>query len=252
MPREKKRAKTPPRDVFSLSELLANEAGPIIRKQPDSKPSENLRLRWSSSIWCLSKPVLSESNRVAFNRYQETSVCSTTPLIDECTVRVLEDCNCALGVCIIEAGRMKTLWKYESDGTKFAYHMEQDGLLAEPLSECPVPQPYGTPYGEGDLVTVCIKDNVLSFRKNGEDIGGCFSLPHDEVFYLRGYMNGRSFRPGHSGGGKLEIIAICENCADEGRLRCPCEAAAYCGKECQKKHWKVHKASCKLARKSEK
>ncbi len=38
---------------------------------------------------------------------------------------------------------------------------------------------------------------------------------------------------------------ICSNCGKEGKLRCSrCQEIFYCGQECQKTGWKVHKAIC--------
>ncbi len=40
---------------------------------------------------------------------------------------------------------------------------------------------------------------------------------------------------------------VCANCsvmASRKMRRCPCKGAYYCGRECQKKHWALHKAGC--------
>lgn len=256
MPRSKEYEPTPPRDEFipadlrsaqKTIDLLINEASsvgyPSRRQQPQTTPTHHVRLRWSPSFWSISKPFLTDHDTVAYNRYQETSVCSSTPLVDECTVRILEDCHCALGVGVIERGRVTTLWKYENDGTRFGYHTARDGTCAKRIDGMLSPVPYGEPYSEGDLITVNIADGVLSFKKNGKELGPCFTLP-EGTFYLRGYMCGLQCVPGMLGGGKLEIVATCERCANEGRLRCPCGDVAYCSKECQKKRWKTHKVTC--------
>ena len=40
----------------------------------------------------------------------------------------------------------------------------------------------------------------------------------------------------------LTKCAECE--ADQPKLPCPCSAVRYCGKQCQRKHWKKHRATC--------
>ncbi len=40
---------------------------------------------------------------------------------------------------------------------------------------------------------------------------------------------------------------VCANCAITRyrKMRhCPCDKAYYCGKECQKQHWRMHRACC--------
>ena len=39
---------------------------------------------------------------------------------------------------------------------------------------------------------------------------------------------------------------VCILCLEPSKLKCSrCLTAQYCGKECQKKDWKVHKNNCK-------
>ena len=39
---------------------------------------------------------------------------------------------------------------------------------------------------------------------------------------------------------------VCFVCLQPSRLKCSrCDAIQYCGKECQKKDWKIHKHNCK-------
>jgi hypothetical protein len=38
--------------------------------------------------------------------------------------------------------------------------------------------------------------------------------------------------------------SLCVVCSQPAALRCPCRAAVYCGKQCQKKAWKKHKPEC--------
>jgi len=46
---------------------------------------------------------------------------------------------------------------------------------------------------------------------------------------------------------KRECIAL--NCRKEGKKKCSsCEGAYYCSRECQKKHWKLHKKTCQYIR----
>ena len=38
----------------------------------------------------------------------------------------------------------------------------------------------------------------------------------------------------------------CANCPKQGKVKCSvCKAVRYCGRECQKAHWKAHKKDCK-------
>jgi tetratricopeptide (TPR) repeat protein len=48
-----------------------------------------------------------------------------------------------------------------------------------------------------------------------------------------------------------ELLAnpkICGDCQKPGcELKCACKLVFYCGKECQKAHWPIHKKDCRLA-----
>ena len=51
---------------------------------------------------------------------------------------------------------------------------------------------------------------------------------------------------GGVGGDKGQRVATCLGCGAVGRvLRCGgCQSAAYCSRDCQRKHWRTHKATC--------
>tara|TARA_B100000795_G_scaffold47990_1_gene31493 strand:+ start:1393 stop:1620 length:228 start_codon:yes stop_codon:yes gene_type:complete len=38
--------------------------------------------------------------------------------------------------------------------------------------------------------------------------------------------------------------AACQVVLSEQHKRCPCKAVAYCGRDCQVKHWRIHKTMC--------
>ncbi|KAG8222273.1 hypothetical protein J437_LFUL001471 [Ladona fulva] len=97
----------------------------------------------------------------------------------------------------------------------------------------------GFPYREGAL----LRQMVASLAHENS---GCDSALSVIAMAINGHQMGRQVRPGaDKDGGKGE--GLCEACGDWDK---PCKACSrckktlYCGKECQRFHWFVHKKTC--------
>jgi hypothetical protein len=159
------------------------EASPLPRgKKTKSFDSSAKGPEWDLNTWQHSKPALFDSGRGIGCMQLETSVASTTPITRPVSIRVLRIAPMAMvsiGVCSKISGKMGQYWKFNSNGSKFAASW---GMNAGPKK-------YGISFGDGDVVTVQIVDDVLEFIVNGRSCGAAFKLKEsDGPFYLRAHL----------------------------------------------------------------
>lgn len=87
----------------------------------------------------------------------------------------------------------------------------------------------------------------LDAHRNAADAGGCTALMgacmegHDAVARLL-----LSAAAGAVAGPLAAGAPSCAACGGAGSMRCSaCDSARYCGAECQRKHWPLHRAACR-------
>ena len=139
---------------------------------------------WDLNTWQHSKPALFNKDKGVGCMQGETTICTIKPLTDvspTCSIQLLKVRSLiGIGVCTKRNGKMNEMWKFNSNGSKFA---AREGQV----------RPYGRSFGAGDVITVRIQNDNLEFDVNESCCGVAFTgfTASNGPYYVRIHLTNR-------------------------------------------------------------
>ncbi|KAJ1618683.1 hypothetical protein T492DRAFT_1151220 [Pavlovales sp. CCMP2436] len=137
---------------------------------------------WDPHVWQISAPAFFAHGLGMGCMQGETTGCSVQSFDEtrrEVSVRILvAGRDMGIGVCCKKRGKLGDFWKFSANGSKF--FSGGTGNFG-----------YGRPFGAGDVVTVRLAKDSLSFAINGVCHGVAFEgyAPEQGPYYLRMYLS---------------------------------------------------------------
>ena len=130
----------------------------------------------------------------------------------------------------IAHNKFKTNGKYQCSYNDFC--AMQRKIVEQSLSRVPIyAAPIGTTCGCGMPPVEFCANAMIYLDSSGPELTSCAV---GQMLYLENMRT------------KLEVPGPCASCGKPATCFCGgCATVSYCGRECQRKHWKTHKLICK-------
>lgn len=183
------------------------------------------------SMWKRALPALAERCR----DWQHLPSCEyANGMLDEFDIERNPLCSCGVGKVSKEF--LQSHWK---DAAPFVTRVAIPALYPAGWLESTQPGPLARLLGSGPA-----KENIPGRKSNGSNSSrSSLTSSKERVAFKETAKGNREKTEGASETQGTGVI--CNECGNEGAKKCGgCGEVYYCGRDCQKKHWKTHKVAC--------